>query len=76
MGLDEINFIPGGGQLQGGVVAVSKQLSDKVYVTQEFGTTAAGNALRVSYQLTRRWAVRTESGETDAVDIFYTLSFD
>ena len=76
VGLDEINFIPGGGQSQGGVVAVGKQLSDKVYVTQEFGTTAAGNTLRVSYQLTRRWAVRTESGETDAVDIFYTLSFD
>jgi translocation and assembly module TamB len=76
VGLDEINFVPGDGQSQSGVVAVSKQISDKVYVTQEFGTTAAGNTLRVSYQLTRRWAVRTESGETDAVDLFFTLSFD
>jgi translocation and assembly module TamB len=76
VGVDEINFVPGDGQEQDGVVAVSKQISDKVYVTQEFGLDAAGNTLRVSYQLTRRWSVRTESGDTDAVDLFFTLSFD
>jgi translocation and assembly module TamB len=76
VGVDEINFIPGAGQSQDGVVAVGKQISDKVYVTQEIGLRAAGNTLRVSYQLSRRWSLRTESGETDAVDIFFTLSFD
>jgi len=76
VGVDEINFVPGAGQSQGGVVAVGKQISDKVYVTQEFGLSAAGNTLRVSYQLSRRWSLRTESGETDAVDVFFTLSFD
>jgi translocation and assembly module TamB len=76
VGLDEISFIPGTGQTQGGVVAVGKQLSDRIYVTQEIGTSAAQNTLRVSYQLTRRWSVRTESGETDAVDLFFTFSFD
>jgi len=76
VGLDEINFIPGNADSQGGVVAVGKQLSDRIYVTQEFGTSAAGNTLRVSYQLTRRWSVRTESGKTDSVDLFFTISFD
>jgi autotransporter translocation and assembly factor TamB len=45
-------------------------------VTQEFGTSAAGNTLRVSYQLARRWSLRTESGDTDAIDLFFTISFD
>jgi len=76
VGVDEISYVPGDGQSQDGVVAVGKQISDKVYVTQEFGLNAAGNTLRVSYQLTRRWSVRTESGDTDAVDLFFTLSFD
>jgi translocation and assembly module TamB len=57
-------------------VAVGKQISDKIYVTQEFGTSAAGNTLRVSYQLARRWSLRTESGDTDAIDLFFTISFD
>ena len=76
VGVDEISFIPGTGQTQGGVVAVGKQLSDRIYVTQEIGTAAAQNTLRVSYQLTRRWSLRTESGHTDAVDLFFTFSFD
>ncbi len=75
VGVDEITFVPGSGQTQG-VVAVGKQISDRIYVTQEFGVSAAGNTLRVSYQLTRRWSLRTESGETDAVDLFFTISFD
>jgi len=76
VGLDEITFMPGTGDSEGGVVAVGKQISDKIYVTQEFGVRAASNTLRVSYQLTRRWSVRTESGDTDAVDLFFTISFD
>ncbi len=76
VGLDEITFMPGTRDSEGGVVAVGKQISDKIYVTQEIGLRAASNTLRVSYQLTRRWSVRTESGDTDAVDLFFTLSFD
>ncbi len=75
VGVDEISLIPGSGS-EGGVVAVGKQISDKIYVTQEFGVSAASNTLRVSYQLTRRWSLRTESGDTDAIDLFFTISFD
>jgi translocation and assembly module TamB len=76
VGLDEITFIPGSSGSEGSVVAVGKQISDKIYLTQEFSTNAAANTFRVSYQLTRRWSLRSESGETDAVDLFFTFSFD
>jgi len=77
VGLDEIRIAPssGGGE-QTGVVAVGKRISDRIYVTYEQSLSAATTIFRVSYQLTRNWSVRTESGTTDAVDVFYTLSFD
>jgi translocation and assembly module TamB len=79
VGLDEIRIAPssssGSGE-QGGMLAVGKRISDRIYVTYEQSLTTATNIFRVSYQLTRNWSVRTESGTTDAVDIFYTLSFD
>ena len=75
VGLDEINLIPGSNGSEG-VVAVGKQISNKIYVTQEFSANAASNTLRISYQLTRHWSLRSESGETDAVDLFFTFSFD
>jgi len=76
VGLDEISLIPGSSGSEGGVVAVGKQISDRIYVTQEFGVSTASNTLRVTYQLARRWSVRTESGDTDAIDLFFTISFD
>ena len=77
VGLDEIRFAPAtsGGQT-GGVVAVGKRLSDRVYLTYEHGLSAATDILRLSYQLSRHWSVRTEAGTAGALDVFYTLSFD
>jgi translocation and assembly module TamB len=78
VGLDEIRIAPSSSSSgeQGGMLAVGKRISDRIYVTYEQSLTTATNIFRVSYQLTRNWSVRTESGTTDAVDIFYTLSFD
>jgi translocation and assembly module TamB len=77
VGLDEIRFAPAGSAGQpSGVVAVGKRVSDRIYLTYEHSLSAATNIVRVSYQLTRNWSVRTEAGTAGAVDIFYTLSFD
>jgi translocation and assembly module TamB len=76
VGVDQITYAPSTDGAQGGVVAVSKRLSDKVYVSTQHSLSTATNTLRVSYQLSRRWSLRTESGVTDAVDLFFTLSFD
>jgi translocation and assembly module TamB len=76
VGVDQITYAPSTDGTQGGVVAVGKRLSDKVYVSTQHSLSTASNTLRVSYQLSRRWSLRTESGATDAVDLFFTLSFD
>jgi translocation and assembly module TamB len=57
-------------------VAVGKRISDKVYVSHHHSVSTATNTLRISYQLSRYWSVRTESGTTDAVDLFFTFPFD
>ena len=55
---------------------MGKRLSDRIYLTYEHGLSAATDIVRISYQLSRHWSVRTEAGTAGAVDIFYTLSFD
>ena len=57
------------GNQPSGVVAVSKRLSDRIYLTYEHGLSAATSIVRISYELTRNWSVRTEAGTAGAVDI-------
>jgi translocation and assembly module TamB len=77
VGLDEIRLASAGTSAeQTGVVAVGKRIGDRIYVTYEQSLSTATNILRISYQLTRNWSIRTESGTIDAVDVFYTLNFD
>jgi translocation and assembly module TamB len=78
VGLDEITLSP---SMQtdepGGVLTLGKRMSDRIYVMFEQNLSAAESAFTLNYQLSRRWSVRTESStETDAVDLFYTWSFD
>lgn len=76
VGVDEISIAPTTDGTEGGVVTVGKRLSDRIYVTNERNLATAINTLRISYQISRRWSVRTETGETDAVDLFFTIFFD
>jgi translocation and assembly module TamB len=78
VGLDEISFSPSmQAEAPGGFLTLGKRLSDRVYVMFEQNLSAAESVFKLNYQLSRRWSVRTESGtQTDAVDLFYTWSFD
>ena len=76
VGLDELRVGVGSDGTQGGVIAVGKRISDRIYVSNERSLSTAANTLRITYQLSKRWSLRTESGETDAVDVFFTISFD
>lgn len=75
-GLDEISFATPDASGTGGVVTLAKRISDRIYVIFERGLGTAGSAIKVNYQLSRRWSLRTESGRTDAVDLFYSFSWD
>ena len=74
--LDEVSLAPALDGSQGGMLTLGKRLSDRVYVLFEQNLSTAQNALKINYQLSRRWSIRTETGYTDAVDLFYTWSFD
>jgi translocation and assembly module TamB len=78
LGLDEVNMTPSESTTGGttAVVSAAKRISDRVYVTFEQSLDAATKVVRVNYQLSRRWTLRTETGTTDAVGVFYSLSFD
>lgn len=76
VGLDELSFSPGESAGEGGVITMAKRLNDRIYVMFEQSLTTASNTFKINYQLTPRWSVRTESGTTFAVDLFYSLSFD
>jgi translocation and assembly module TamB len=65
-----------GGSTTGGAVALGKKVADKVYVTYEYSVNKATSAIAVNYQLSKRWSVRTSTGTSDAIDLFYSLSFD
>jgi translocation and assembly module TamB len=77
VGLDEISVLPStDASGAGGVVQLGKRVGDRIYVILEQRLATAENIFKINYQLTRDWSVRLESGKTDAVDLFYTMSFD
>jgi len=76
LGLDELSVSSSETGSTGGVVTLGKRISERIYVIFERGLGAASTAVKVNYQLSRRWSVRTESGRTDAIDIFYSISWD
>ena len=78
LGLDEVSMVPTASATGGttAVVTVAKRISERIYVTFEQSLDAASKVMRVNYQLSRRWTLRTEAGTSDAVGLFYSLSFD
>jgi len=75
VGLDEIGF-RADGAAGSQAVALGKRLSDRLYVTYEQSVDAALAVLRLEYALTRRFALRAETGTRSGMDVFYRYSFD
>lgn len=74
-GLDEFG-LSGTGTLAGTAVTMGKRLSSRAYLSYEQSVMGASNLVKINYLLTEQWSVRTQSGTDNAVDLFYTLSFD
>lgn len=58
------------------IVSVGKRVSDKLYVSVERSLQTFTAVLRLRYQFNPRWSVQTQTGTTNTIDLFYTLSFD
>lgn len=69
LGFDEVGLSEGG-------VSLGKRLSDQLYVTYEAGMSGAASTLYVFYDITRRLTARGQTGQTSAVDLIYTLTYD
>jgi translocation and assembly module TamB len=69
LGVDELGLSDEG-------VSVGKRLGDELYVTYVAGLSGAASTLYILYDITRRLTVRAQTGESSAVDLVYTFSFD
>ena len=74
-GLDEFG-LSGTGTLESTAITMGKRLSSRAYLSYEQSIVGASNLVKINYMLSDHWSVRTQSGTDNAVDLFYTLSFD
>jgi translocation and assembly module TamB len=80
IGLDDISVRDSGstitGQTSSQVVAFGKRISDRLNLVYEQGLTAATNALRIEYTLTRTLTLRAEAGIVSSLGLYYRRTFD
>jgi translocation and assembly module TamB len=77
-GIDELSLRPEDSQepLAGQVLVLGKRLSARTHLGYEQGLSTASRAVRLTHALTPRISVVTRAGGDNAIDIFYSLSFD
>jgi translocation and assembly module TamB len=80
LGLDELSVrgssTSESGQTVEGAVTLGKRFSRNFYAAYERSLSGALGTLYVFYDLSRRFTLRAQTGETSAVDLIYTLSYD
>jgi translocation and assembly module TamB len=74
-GLDTIG-IDGAGTLDSSMLSLGKRLSDQVYINYQQGLTSTKQLVKITYELSRRFSIRAQSGDESALDLFYTFRFD
>lgn len=74
-GLDKIG-LKGAGGLESTVLTVGKRISSRAYLTYEQGLASTSTLLKINYLLTQALSLRVQAGQSPAVDLFYTFSFD
>ena len=75
LGIDSI-ALRGSGTLANNVVAVGKRFSHDLYVMYEQSLGGVANVLKVELNLTRRFLLRAEAGQTSAAGLFFRYAFD
>ena len=72
-GLDALNV--NGSDVKSSSVNLGKRLSSNLYLSYEKSLTGLLNVARLTYEITKRWSIRTQAGSESAVDVLYTFSF-
>lgn len=71
-GLDDIQVKTGQNSEDTSLV-VGKYLTPKLYISYGRGLYQAFNTIRLQYDISRRWALQTESGESTGADLLYKI---
>lgn len=77
-GVDELGLRSetGAEGLTGQIVTIGKRLSSRATLAYEQGLSAAAGVVKLSYRLTPRISVVGRAGADNAIDVYYTFSFD
>jgi translocation and assembly module TamB len=70
LGLDETSI---DGTLDNASLVLGKYLSPQLYVSYGISLAQATDALKLRFQLSRRWSLQAESGVTTSADLIYTI---
>jgi len=74
LGVDTLGLRGAGGENQ--FVTVGKRIADRLYVAFEQSLGAAQSILKLEFDLTERILLRAQTGEANAVGVFYRYTFD
>ena len=80
LGLDELSFRGASNGADGstseGAVTLGKRFSSNFYAAYERSLSGAMGTLFVFYDLSKRFTIRAEAGEQNAIDLIFTLSYN
>jgi translocation and assembly module TamB len=64
------------GGLESTVLTLGKRLSSRAYLTYEQGASSASSLVKLRYALNPRLSLQAQTGTSNALDLFYSWSFD
>lgn len=76
LGIDDVSFEKNTADSTKGIVKVGKQLIPNLYISYGKGYNGAADELQLNYLFNRKWSIELKNNEQNAVDLFYTISFD
>ncbi len=80
LGLDELSFQGESTQADGSTTAAAitlgKRLSNRLYVGYRRNLSGAMGTVSLFYDVSRRFTLRAQAGDDNAVDLIFTLSYD
>lgn len=76
LGLDTIDVEAGSGKVSRSLVTIGKYLSSRLYISYGRALFTGENLFRLRYKFGKRWELKSHSGETSGMDLYYTIQFD
>lgn len=73
--LDELSIRQSDGVVQDTVLAIGKQVSERVYVGYERGLNATTGTWQIVYRIAQRFTLRAQSGDDSAVDLIWIFNW-